>query len=415
MPAQLHRRFTDGQVKLLLDLYGKRIISLAQALQQLGCSRPRFYQLLKQYQEAPEEFTIRYARHTPQHCLSERVDRIIREELEKDKQLISDKDIPVWHYNYRAVRDMVVKRVRREISAQTIRNRARKWGYWRPKKKVEKRIPREVATEAVGMLLQHDASTHRWSPYVSVPWDLITTLDDHSRYLLFADFVPKESTWAHIKALRYVVLRYGIGLSYYVDSYRVFRYVCHGQSYWHRQHMITDQVPTQWQRVIEKCHMQVIFAISAQAKGKVERPYRWLQDRIVRRCAHDHITDLEQARLILQDECRRYNEHQIHSTTGEIPAVRFHRAVREGRTCFQPFKLTAPYTSEKDIFCLHEARKVDGYNQITWEGYKIRVPIHVPRKTEIELHIIPHRQRTEVRLWHSDRVIKVVHCKTYSG
>jgi hypothetical protein len=411
MSKQLHTRFTDDQVKLILEFYGKGIITLSQALQQLVCSRPRFYQLLKQYRQKPDEFTIAYGRHKPQHRLSEKFDRVIREELERDKRLISDKDIPIWQYNYCAVRDAVVKRVRRKISAQTVRNRARRWGYWRPKKKVEKRIPREVATEAVGMLLQHDASTHRWSPYVPVSWDLITTLDDHSRYLLFADFVPKESTWAHIKALRHVVLRYGIGLSYYVDSYRIFRYVCHGQSHWRRQRMMTDQIPTQWRRVLEKCNMQVIFALSPQAKGKIERPYRWLQDRIVRRCAHDHVTDLTQARLILQDERRRYNDRQIHSTTGEIPAVRFDRAVREGRTCFRPFTLTAPYTSGKDIFCLHETRKVDGYNQITWEGYKIRVPAHVPRKTEIELHVVPHRQRTEVRLWHNDQVIKVVNLK----
>lgn len=411
MPSRLHKRFTDDQVKMLLELYGKRVISLVQALQQLGCSRPRFFQLLKRYRVDPGGFTISYGRHDPQHRLSARIDQVIREELERDKRLVDARDMPVWHYNYRAVRDNVIRRTHRALSAQTVRNRARQWGYWWPKKKVEKHIPREVATEAIGMLLQHDTSTHRWSPYVPVTWDLITTLDDHSRYLLYADFVVKETTWAHIKALRDVVLRYGIGLSYYVDSYSVFRYVCHGQSYWRRQHLTTDAVPTQWRRVVEKCKMQVIFALSAQAKGKVERPYRWLQDRIVRRCAHDHITELDQARLILQDERQRYNEHQVHSTTKETPATRFQRAIRERRNCFRPFQLTAPYTSDKDIFCLHEFRKVNGYNQIAWEGHKIQVPVKVPAKTNLELHVIPHTQRTEVRLWYENKVIKVVYFK----
>ncbi|MGB3342202.1 MAG: hypothetical protein WBB37_12075, partial [bacterium] len=165
-------------------------------------------------------------------------------------------------------------------------------------------------------------------------------------------------------------------------------------------------------RVVEKCHMQVIYALSAQAKGKVERPYRWLQDRIVRRCAHDHITELEHARDILQQERKRYNEHQVHSTTREIPALRFQRALREGRTCFKPFEITAPYSSTKDIFCLHETRNVDGYNNITWQGNKISVPLRLPNRTEIELHIVPHRKRTEVRLWHNNQVIKVIHFKS---
>lgn len=115
MSKQLHRRFTDDQVKLVLELYGKRMISLPQVLQQLGCSRPRCYQLLKRYRQEPDEFTISYGRHRPQHCLSARIDSIIREELERDKGLIGDKDIPIWYYNYQAVRDNVVKRIRRKI------------------------------------------------------------------------------------------------------------------------------------------------------------------------------------------------------------------------------------------------------------------------------------------------------------
>lgn len=413
MPIQIHKQFTDEHVKLLLDLYAKHVVTLKQVLQQLGCGRARFYQILKKYRAAPERFTIAYARHRPQHQLSEQIDRIIREELEKDKALIYDKDIPIWDYNYQAVRDHVVQRVGQKISAQTVRNRARRWGYYRPKRKRdEPRLPREVTTEAVGMLLQHDSSSHRWSPYAPRPWTLITTLDDHSRYLLYADLVNNETTWAHIQALEQVVLKYGFGLSYYVDSHSIFRYICHMRSFWRRERLGTDQIPTQWRRVIEKCHMQVIYALSPRAKGKVERPYRWLQDRIVRRCAYDRVTELEQARAILQQECERYNEHQVHSTTGEIPAVRFQCAVRTGRTCFKPFQLTPPYTSIKDIFCLHEMRKVDGYNQVTWEGYKIRVPLRLPSGTEIELHVVPHKQRTEVRLWYNDQVVKVVFCQS---
>ena len=262
------------------------------------------------------------------------------------------------------------------------------------------------------MLLQHDSSSHRWSPYALRPWTLITTLDDHSRYLLYADLVNIETTWAHIQALEHVVLKYGFGLSYYVDSHSIFRYICHMRSFWRCERLGTDQVPTQWRRVIEKCHMQVIYDLSPRAKGKVERPYRWLQDRIVRRCAYDRVTELEQARAILQQERERYNEHQVHSTTDEIPAVRFQRAVHAGRTCFKLFQLTPPYTSIKDIFCLHEMRKVDGYNQITWERQKIRVPLRLPSGTEIELHVVPHKERTEVRLWYNDQVVKVVFCQS---
>ena len=64
------------------------------------------------------------------------------------------------------------------------------------------------------MLLQHDSSHHKWSPYSDKKWALITTIEDYSRYLLYADFIEKETTWAHIQAVENVVLKWGIGLSY---------------------------------------------------------------------------------------------------------------------------------------------------------------------------------------------------------
>ncbi len=48
---------------------------------------------------------------------------------------------------------------------------------------------------------------------------------------------------------------------------------------------------------------------------------------------------------------------------------------------------------------------------ITWEGNKISVPLRLPSRTEIELHIVPHRKRTEVHLWYNNQVIEVIHFK----
>ncbi|MEO0166520.1 MAG: hypothetical protein ABIL39_10345 [candidate division WOR-3 bacterium] len=220
-----------------------------------------------------------------------------------------------------------------------------------------------------------------------------------------------ETTWAHIKALESVVRNYGVAVLCYEDSHRIFRFVGHGESSWQHQWIKTDEALTQWRWVAEKCGIKVIYALSARAKGKIERPYRWLQDRIVRRFAREHVDNIERTRIILQNETRRYNEHQVHSTTGEIPQIRFKNALKEGRNSFKPFQLLPPYQSIKDIFCLHTFRKVDNCNQIWWAKQKIKLPIAAPSGTEIELHIIPDEEHTEVRLWYQDRVIQVVHLK----
>lgn len=140
---------------------------------------------------------------------------------------------------------------------------------------------REVVTTAIGALVQHDASLHLWSPYAQEKWTLITSIDDYSRKLLFADFFPQETSWSHIQAAQRLMQTYGVPLSYYVDNLRVFRFINSRDSFWRKNVLQTDEVDPQWRQVMRIMGVKVTYALSPQAKGKVERPYRWLQDRIV--------------------------------------------------------------------------------------------------------------------------------------
>lgn len=88
---------------------------------------------------------------------------------------------------------------------------------------------------------------------------------------------------------------YGIPLRYYVDSLRVFRFVQGRDSLWRKHILQTDDVDTQWRQVMRTVGVDVTFALSPQAKGKIERPYRWLQDRIVRTCAIEKLTTIDEA------------------------------------------------------------------------------------------------------------------------
>ena len=62
------------------------------------------------------------------------------------------------------------------------------------------------------------APTTNSSPYAD-KWYLITSLDDYSRYILYAKLAEKETSWAHIAALESVTLKYGLAATYYVDSH----------------------------------------------------------------------------------------------------------------------------------------------------------------------------------------------------
>ncbi len=99
-------------------------------------------------------------------------------------------------------------------------------------------------------------------------------------------------------------------------------------------------------------------------REKVERPYRWLQDRIVRTCAREGVKEIGDAIEILKEEAERYNFRQRHSVTGEVPYYRLRRLTDEGKSLFREFVLPSPYLSSKDIFALRDERTVNPYRKI---------------------------------------------------
>jgi hypothetical protein len=403
---QLHKRFTDEQIRVLLQGYCRGVLSRAEVQEVLGVGKTRFFALLKQYRQDPEALTLSYQRAT-QTRLSATVEGEIKRALLQEKEIVEDPRLPISGYNYSAVRDRLLKKGV-QVSLNTIIRRAKDLGCHIPRRK-RKAHDREVVTAAIGALLQHDASTHLWSPFAQERWALITTIDDFSRKLLFADFFPGETTWAHIQAARVLMQTYGIPLRYYVDSLRVFRFVQGRDSFWRKHVLQTDDVDTQWRKVMQLLGVGVSYALSPQAKGKIERPYRWLQDRIVRTCALERISTREEVRAVLKEEVHRYNHHQVHSTTKEIPSIRFERAQRTGNSLFRPFSLPKPYTSPQDVFCLRETRFVDGYRNISLFNHKIKVP-NVPLREQVQIHLIPdtEKQTMHVRVWWEDRMVQSV-------
>lgn len=192
--AQLHKWFTTEQVKLILEWFDTGTITEAHACERLGVKRRRFFMLLARWREDRERFSIAYGRTTPNRRIDPGVERCIKQELEADKKLIDDPDIPIRHYNYSAIRDGVTETTGRSVSVNTVINRAKDWEYYiaSPPKQPH---DREVLTGAVGMLLQHDTSHHLWSPFAASKWALVTTIDDHSRKLLYGDFWEAETAW----------------------------------------------------------------------------------------------------------------------------------------------------------------------------------------------------------------------------
>ncbi|MFA5362526.1 MAG: hypothetical protein WC335_04680 [Candidatus Omnitrophota bacterium] len=410
---QLHKRFQNNQVKDIMKRYVANEIKREHVQGILRIGRRQFFKLLKEYRRNPDEFSIEYLRTGKTRSIDTAIEKNILAELKETKKLIVNKDMPVWTYNYSFIQKELLKEHKQIVSVPTIIRRAKKHGFYIKKSKTKKSHDRYVITNHIGELVQHDASIHLWSPWAKEKWVLITSIDDFSRFILYAMLVAAESAWVHILALQSIFLKFGLPMSFYVDSHSIFRFVRGRDELHYRHHKLTDEIAPQWKQVLDDCKVDLIYALSPQAKGKVERPYGWLQDHIVRICARDHINTLPQANQVLFREVYQYNHKWIHSTTEEIPFLRFQRAEKENKNLFRQFIVPPPYQSIKDIFCFRMDRVVDNYRSVSVNNLQFKFN-NAPIRENVNLRIHPNKSTglSEVRFWHQGKLLDVQKIKT---
>jgi len=405
---QLHRRLSGEQVKFILNKYLIGEIKAGSAIAKLGIGRTRFYQLVAKCESDRANFNIDYGRKSPTRKISSEIEKNILAELEFEKvHIIEKRGVPTKRYNYSYIKNLLQGKYGQKVSLDTIIDRAKDNGYYlgKPPKKIH---DRQVLSHYAGELIQHDSSHHLFAPDAGIKWYLITSLDDYSRKLLYGDLWEEETSFKHILAAQEVILHYGVPFSYYVDQHSIFRYVKDrdSKSYWVNYTKFTDDADPQWKQVMKDLKIEIIYALSPQAKGKIERPYQWLQDHLVRTCVREGIKKIDQAREVLKNEINRYNYRQVHSTTKEIPAIRFDRAIREKQSLFREFKLEPPFRSAKDIFCLREQRTVNGYRQIKFHKKLFNLANALPGQTiDLKIYPDPRSGITEIGFWHQSKFL----------
>jgi hypothetical protein len=407
MAEHIHKKFSNEQVKELMQKYLNKEVERKYVQEILGIGKSRFFKLTQVYRDNPKEFSVEYKRSGKTRSIAPEIKDNIIKELAIDKKAIENKDIPLYRYNYSYVQKRLKKEYKQTTSLPTIIRYAKANGFYLTKRKTPKAHDREVLTNNVGELIQHDASYHLWAPDARVKWTLITSLDDYSRFMFYAKLVEHESSWDHIQALEAVVVKYGTPLAYYTDCHSIFRYV-KGRDQRHMSfEKFTDDVDPQWKIVIKDCLIKPIYALSPQAKGKVERPYGWVQDHLIRTCIRENVKDINHAQRVLNAEVDHYNYKQIHSTTMEIPSKRFNSAQEAKKSLFRSWSIPKPFLSLRDVFALRCQRFVDNYHSVTIKNFTVKLPHVEPRyPVDIRIYILAP-DFYELRFWYNGKLNKV--------
>ena len=150
-----------------------------------------------------------------------------------------------------------------------------------------------------------DGSVHPWFGQGHGPCCLVAAIDDATSGCLAARFFPFESSEAYLWLLRKMVTEYGIPLSIYQDRHSALK---RNDSSWTLEEQLRGrQDPTQVGWALEELSIQPIYALSAQAKGRIERLFGTLQDRLIAELQKAAITDSERANLFLEGFLEAHN------------------------------------------------------------------------------------------------------------
>ena len=220
-----------------------------------------------------------------------------------------------------------------------------------------------------GMMIHQDGSTHEWVP--GRVWDLIVTLDDANNEIYSAFFVEEAGTLSSFQGVRETLLKKGLFSSFYSDR---------GSHYW-RTTKAGDKVDkhrlTQFGRAMHQLGMQMIAACSPEARGRSERFFRTLQDRLPRELALLNITTMEAANQFLSRRTiKRFNARFMVEPTAPDSA-------------FVPLM----GVDIDNILCRQAERQVSKAHCVSYQGVTLQLPEaphcrHLARK-RVRVHEYP--------------------------
>jgi transposase len=223
-----------------------------------------------------------------------------------------------------------VRKMRREAGIEPKRKR-------RPKKHRKRR--ERKAQE--GWMVLWDGSPHQWFGPHHPPCCLMVALDDSTGAILAARFFPFEGTQGYLWLLQQIVTRYGIPLSIYQDRHGALK---RNDNHWTLEEELAGrQEPTQVGQALRALGIQPIFALSPQAKGRIERLLGILQDRLGAELGLAKATNPQEGNALLPTFLPRFNRRfaiaarQFEKAWRPVPktldidrAISFHYPVKVG-------------------------------------------------------------------------------------
>jgi len=352
----------------VIKLVSEGLCSSRQAAQALKISQRQVQRLVKILKEGDNNPLVLSPK--PRSSWNKKSDKIV-------SLILALKRESSHRSNY-AIADLVKEETGEKISPATVRKILLDNGCYQ-KEEVKRRIFKKFEAKKFGQILQMDTMEGCW---LKGYWrtKLIMVIDDYSRAILGFKWAAHDTTWENMLVLRAVIEQYGLPKMVYTDNDSKFRIIRHGSIYFEYHQ---KEYQTEIHKALNELGILLINHPPYQAfcKGKIERLFRFIQERFLPESRAGNFEELNQE---FTQWVSWYNLNHVNRMTGTTPKERFKPS------CFKPL----PRKKDLDyIFFLKVTRKIDKYNSFSLQGSRYFLKKQYPLVGErVEIAVNPtHR------------------------
>jgi transposase len=259
-----------------------------------------------------------------------------------------------------------------KISRESVRQVMIGEGLWAAKK-VKHQVVHQMRPRraCLGELVQIDGSPHAWFEERGEHCTLLAYIDDATGRLMALYFTPTETTFSYFAATRLYFAQHGLPSAFYSDKHSIFRV--------NAKEAVSGTGMTQFGRAMRNLDIEIICANTPQAKGRVERVNKTLQDRLVKEMRLKGISTIEEANQFMPEYIEDFNR-------------RFAVQPRSNHDAHRPQLFSESELNQ--IFSLQETRTLSKnltiqYNKIVYQIQTSR-PSYALRKAQVTVCESPH-------------------------
>lgn len=322
-------------------------MTVAEAAELLGISERQCWRILARYRQEGAAGLVHRSRGQPS---ARRLADAVR------KRVVELAETRYQDYNDQHLTEVLQEEHKLLVSRTTVRRLRRNAGLASPRKYRRRKghLRRERYPQA-GRLLQCDASIHDWLEGRGPRLALVAAIDDATNEVSGAQFREQEDAAGYFLMLRSISQSHGLPLALYADRHTIFQSPAKATL---EQELAGALPKSQFGRLLDELQIELVAAHSPQAKGRIERLWQTLQDRLVKELRQAGAATREQANEVLRSYLPKFNRRFM------VPAA-------------QPGSAYRAWPAELDpelVFAFRYQRQVANDHTISLDGHKLQLP-----------------------------------------